>query len=50
MVSFDVESLFTNVLLAETTQINIMDTISDVSISQFGLNKKQLPQETFFYF
>nr|XP_027223798.1 uncharacterized protein LOC113815979 [Penaeus vannamei] len=40
MASFDVESLFTNVPLSETTQI-ITDTISDESISQFGLNKKQ---------
>lgn len=40
MASFDVESLFTNVPLSETTQI-ITDSISDESISQFGLNKKQ---------
>ena len=37
MASFDVESLFTNVPLSDTTQI-ITDSISDASISQFGLN------------
>ncbi|XP_069992388.1 uncharacterized protein [Penaeus vannamei] len=40
MASFDVESLFIHVPLSETTQI-ITDSISDESISQFGLNKKQ---------
>jgi len=40
MASFDVESLFTNVPLSETTQI-ITDTTSDESLLHFGLNKKQ---------
>ncbi|XP_069984653.1 uncharacterized protein [Penaeus vannamei] len=39
MASFDVESLFTNVPLSETTQI-ITDTTSDESLLRFGLNNK----------
>ncbi|XP_042884663.1 uncharacterized protein LOC122261185 [Penaeus japonicus] len=40
MASFDVESLFTNVPVAETTKITI-DFTSEESLSKFGLNKKQ---------
>jgi len=41
MASFDVESLFTNVPLAETTQIITNNTTAEF-LSQFGLEKKQL--------
>ncbi|XP_037800345.1 uncharacterized protein LOC119595258 [Penaeus monodon] len=41
MASFDVESLFTNVPLAETTQI-ITDNTTAECLSHFGLEKKQL--------